>query len=157
MTSWLDREIQRAKKKPVVDVSPKTPPLAELPMKRPVGRPKGGPKRIRPQALPPLTELPPRRRRPTGEEIIDWIQRKCYVPEGKLLGQKFVLDDWQKAETLPDLRQPLRTRRAILSFGAQKRQDRARGAATARPFDRAQWRGRTVSFSPRRNRAIRHR
>jgi hypothetical protein len=35
-----------------------------------------------------------------GQEIIDWIEATCRVPEGALVGQPFGLMDWQKREIL---------------------------------------------------------
>jgi phage terminase large subunit-like protein len=61
--------------------------------------------------------LNPIRRHATGEEIIDWIERKCHVPEGRLFGDKFKLADWQKIEICRIYDNPFKTRRAILSFG----------------------------------------
>jgi phage terminase large subunit-like protein len=59
--------------------------------------------------------LPPSRK-PTGDDIIDWIGRKCFVPEGKLIGKPFQLDEWQRAEIRRVYDNPAGTRRAILSF-----------------------------------------
>jgi phage terminase large subunit-like protein len=52
-----------------------------------------------------------------GGEVIYWIESTCYIPEGKLVGQKVVLADWQKAEICRIYDNPVGTRRAILSFG----------------------------------------
>lgn len=58
----------------------------------------------------------PGKKKPSGDQIIGWIQRNCYVPEGKLLGQNFQLDEWQKDEIRRIYDNPHGTRRAILSF-----------------------------------------
>lgn len=52
-----------------------------------------------------------------GEEIIEWIEYHCYVPEGALVGQSVKLRDWQRKEIKKIYDNPRRTRRAILSFG----------------------------------------
>ena len=51
------------------------------------------PQRGRPPKIvpPPLLDLPLQRERPSAAAIIDWIQRKCIVPEGKLLAPKAFL------------------------------------------------------------------
>jgi phage terminase large subunit-like protein len=64
--------------------------------------------KLKPSALPA--------RKPNGDDIIDWIKRKCYVPEGKLIGQSFHLDHWQQDEIRRIYDNPAGTRRAILSF-----------------------------------------
>ena len=56
------------------------------------------------------------RDKPAGKDVIKWIQKKCYVPEGRLIGQPFKLDDWQKSEICRIYDNPAGTRRAILSF-----------------------------------------
>jgi phage terminase large subunit-like protein len=70
-----------------------------------------------PPASAPTTLAPEFNRKPTGDDIIDWIERKCYIPEGKLIGQPFRLDEWQKTELRNIYDNPHGTRRAILSFG----------------------------------------
>jgi phage terminase large subunit-like protein len=52
-----------------------------------------------------------------AEQIIDWIQKACRVPEGKLIGRTVELADWQKREIIRIYDNPAGTRRAILSFG----------------------------------------
>jgi phage terminase large subunit-like protein len=86
--------------------------------KRPRPRPKP-----EPVPLPPAPPPPPqpaahigRRRKPTCDDIIRWIETKCYVPEGKRIGQPFRLDEWQKDEMVRIYGNPHGTRRAILSF-----------------------------------------
>lgn len=61
--------------------------------------------------------IPARDKPPTGEEVCIWIEKHCYVPEGKLFGQKIVLAPWQRAEILRIYDNKVGTRRAILSFG----------------------------------------
>jgi len=58
-------------------------------------------------------EEPPSR----GHRNIKWIQDYCRIPEGRFVGQKVVLREWQQAELLRIYDNPARTRRAILSFG----------------------------------------
>jgi phage terminase large subunit-like protein len=62
-----------------------------------------------------VSSLPPRGK-PTGDDIIRWIEKKCYVPEGKLLGKPFHLDHWQQNEIRRIYDNRAGTRRAILSF-----------------------------------------
>lgn len=52
-----------------------------------------------------------------GEENIRWIEDFCHVPEGRLVGQKIVLRDWQKDVIRRIYDNPDGTRRAICSFG----------------------------------------
>lgn len=50
-----------------------------------------------------------------GDHYIDWIQRCCRIPEGKFVGQKVVLREWQR-----DIIRGVyddHTRRALISFG----------------------------------------
>ena len=65
-----------------------------------------------------------RRREPTSDDIIDWIERKCYVPDGPRMGQLFQLDQFQcdciyKIYDKVDGRSKYgrRCRRAIISIG----------------------------------------
>jgi len=52
-----------------------------------------------------------------GEEVCEWIEDYCFIPEGKHVGESVELYDWQKKEIcrIYDNRPP--TRRAIISFG----------------------------------------
>lgn len=50
-----------------------------------------------------------------GEQNILWIEKYLRVPEGRDVGKKIVLRDWQKREILKIYDNP--TRRAILTFG----------------------------------------
>ena len=64
----------------------------------------------------------PRRRQPsddkvTGADIIAFIEEVCFVPEGKFVGKKLELFEWQKAEIRRIYDNPYGTRRAILSMG----------------------------------------
>jgi phage terminase large subunit-like protein len=52
-----------------------------------------------------------------GQAIIDWVHAYCYVPDGKLLGQRLRLAPWQQQEIKNIYDNPADTRRAILSFG----------------------------------------
>lgn len=56
-----------------------------------------------------------KRRRADALDNIDWIERNCRVPEGKLVGQPVRLRKWQKDLILEIYGSP--TRRAIISFG----------------------------------------
>lgn len=59
-----------------------------------------------------------RGRTPTeGERVVKWIERHCFIPEGKLVGQPVRLIQWQKDEICRIYDNPAGTRRAILSFG----------------------------------------
>jgi phage terminase large subunit-like protein len=64
----------------------------------------------------------PRRKQPsddkvTGADIIAFIEEVCFVPEGKYVGKKLELFEWQKAEIHRIYDNPYGTRRAILSMG----------------------------------------
>jgi phage terminase large subunit-like protein len=51
-----------------------------------------------------------------GEAVVRWIQDNCWVPEGGRLGQRIVLEQWQKEQLLRIYDNRVGTRRAILSF-----------------------------------------
>lgn len=51
-----------------------------------------------------------------SDKIFRFVDNFCYVPEGKLTGQKMVLMDWQKDEIRRIYDNPAGTRRAVLSF-----------------------------------------
>lgn len=111
--SWLDRPIKpirRGKIRPWKRVlRPPVDGLVEA-----AGQPK--PPLPRPPKPPPPPP-PPKAKRKQSEIIIRWIEERCYVPEGRLLGNKFKLAAWQK-ECIEDVYDnPVGTRRAILSFG----------------------------------------
>src|SRR5215831_13259037 len=53
----------------------------------------------------------------TGDDCIQWIQKHCYVPEGKWVGRPVALEPWQKIEIRRIYDNAVPTRRAILSFG----------------------------------------
>jgi phage terminase large subunit-like protein len=55
--------------------------------------------------------------RVTGADIIAFIEKVCLVPEGKHVGQPFVLQRWQKEFIRLIYDNPHGTRRAILSVG----------------------------------------
>ena len=48
---------------------------------------------------------------------IEWIQKYCRIPEGKDVGKKVELRDWQRAEIVKIYDNPAGTRKAIVSFG----------------------------------------
>jgi phage terminase large subunit-like protein len=52
-----------------------------------------------------------------GEEICDWIERTCRVPEGALLGQPIQLMPWQRDAILKTYDNVHGTRRCIISVG----------------------------------------
>jgi phage terminase large subunit-like protein len=51
-----------------------------------------------------------------GERICTWIEKYCFVPEGKNIGQRIKLLTWQRREICRIYDNPAGTRRAILSF-----------------------------------------
>ena len=53
----------------------------------------------------------------TGADIITFIEQVCFVPEGRFVGTKLELFEWQKAEICRIYDNPHGTRRAILSMG----------------------------------------
>jgi phage terminase large subunit-like protein len=55
--------------------------------------------------------------RVTGADIIHFIERFCFVPEGGLVGQPLLLAEWQKAEIQKIYDNPAGTRRVIISMG----------------------------------------
>jgi phage terminase large subunit-like protein len=55
--------------------------------------------------------------RPSGREVIDWIEAHCYVPEGKDLAKKIKLREWQKHDIRKIYDNKYMTRRAIISYG----------------------------------------
>jgi hypothetical protein len=52
-----------------------------------------------------------------GEEICDWIERTCRVPEGALLAQPIQLMPWQRDAIRRTYDNPHGTRRCIISVG----------------------------------------
>jgi phage terminase large subunit-like protein len=52
----------------------------------------------------------------TGADIIHFIEKFCFVPEGRLVGQRLRLTPWQQDEIRKIYDNPVGTRRAILSF-----------------------------------------
>jgi len=55
--------------------------------------------------------------RVTGADIIAFIQQVCLVPEGKLVGQPLMLQDWQREFIELVYDNPHGSRRAFLSVG----------------------------------------
>jgi phage terminase large subunit-like protein len=53
----------------------------------------------------------------SGADIIAFIEQVCFVPEGRFVGKKLELFEWQKAEISRIYDNPHGTRRAILSMG----------------------------------------
>jgi phage terminase large subunit-like protein len=68
-----------------------------------------------PRGHPRVKEQPPPEKTP-GDRVIDWIEKVCVIPEGKLLGQAVKLEPWQKECIRAIYNNPHGTRRAILSF-----------------------------------------
>jgi len=69
--------------------------------------------------LSPREDTPtkPRAEMTRGERNVDWIERRCYVPEGIRVGKAVKLMPWQRDEILRIYDNPVGTRRAILSVG----------------------------------------
>jgi phage terminase large subunit-like protein len=53
--------------------------------------------------------------RVTAADVIEFIETTCFIPEGKFVGQKLKLFDWQKDELRKIYDNPHGTRRAIIS------------------------------------------
>jgi len=53
----------------------------------------------------------------TSTAVISFIEEQCRVPEGRDVGKKVVLRDWQRAEIAKIYDNPAGTRRAIVTFG----------------------------------------
>jgi phage terminase large subunit-like protein len=56
-------------------------------------------------------------RRVTADDIIAFIENYCFVPEGRFVGERIKLGDWQKLQLRRIYDNPRRTRRAIWSMG----------------------------------------
>lgn len=52
-----------------------------------------------------------------SERNIDWIETYCRIPEGKDVGKKLILREWQREELRKIYDNPEKTRRAIISLG----------------------------------------
>jgi glycosyltransferase involved in cell wall biosynthesis len=52
----------------------------------------------------------------SGQDVIDWIEKYCRIPEGKHVGELVQLEPWQKTEIKKIYDNEAGTRRAILSF-----------------------------------------
>ena len=53
----------------------------------------------------------------SAADVVAFIEQVCFIPEGKHVGEKLQLYDWQKREIARIYDNPAGTRRAILSFG----------------------------------------
>ena len=66
--------------------------------------------------------MPRRRRRAADDavcaaDVIEFIETVCFIPEGRLVGKKLKLFDWQKDLIRLIYDNPAGTRRAIISMG----------------------------------------
>jgi phage terminase large subunit-like protein len=61
-------------------------------------------------------KLDPELKKVSGAEVIKFIEDFCRIPEGKKVGQRVHLEDWQKKEICRIYDNKAGTRRAILSF-----------------------------------------
>jgi phage terminase large subunit-like protein len=52
-----------------------------------------------------------------GDEVCDWIEEWCVIPEGAFVGQAVRLRGWQRDEIKKIYDNPAGTRRALISFG----------------------------------------
>src|SRR6476469_1501316 len=52
-----------------------------------------------------------------AQDVIDWIEEYCRIPEGRDVGREVVLRGWQQDEIRRIYDNPAGTRRAIISFG----------------------------------------
>ena len=117
--SWLDRPIERFKgyrQEPAGRSPPPRPPspvVGAIP--KPPPEPPRPPRPPRPPSPPPPEPIAFEQRKASAAHIINWIQTRCRVAEGKLIGKPFLLDEWQKREIERIYDNPLGTRRAILS------------------------------------------
>jgi len=64
----------------------------------------------------PKRKQNPNHEKVTAADIIAFIEEVCFIPEGKYVGKKFELFDWQKAEICRIYDNPHGTRRAIISM-----------------------------------------
>src|SRR6516162_11499317 len=69
--------------------------------------------------LVPKRKQEPNDDKVTGADIIAFIEEVCFIPEGRYVGKKLELLDWQKAEIRRIYDNPHGTRRAILSMGGK--------------------------------------
>jgi phage terminase large subunit-like protein len=64
-----------------------------------------------------VKEAPPDVRvKASGQDVINWIEKYCRIPEGKKVGELVELEPWQKTEIKRIYDNKAGTRRAILSF-----------------------------------------
>jgi hypothetical protein len=84
----------------------------------------GKPKPPPPQVPKPPPPPPPAKAKANGkdalqkrvEQIINFIQTECLVPEGRLMGERIILEDWQKKAIWAIYGNEAGTRRAIISI-----------------------------------------
>jgi phage terminase large subunit-like protein len=55
--------------------------------------------------------------RVSAADVVAFVEQVCFIPEGKHVGEKLGLYDWQRREIERIYDNPVGTRRAILSFG----------------------------------------
>ena len=91
----------------------------------------------------------------TAADIIAFIEQTCFIPEGKFVGKKLVLFDWQKREIERIYNNPQGTRRAIISM---PRKNAKTCLSCSRTYvARRRGRDQIRSFTRRRSHAIRRR
>lgn len=73
-------------------------------------RRRGRPSKSKPAKTPSGREF-------TGDDIIQWIQDNCRIPDGAGVGSPVKLRDWQRDEIRKIYDNPHGTRRALISFG----------------------------------------
>jgi len=61
--------------------------------------------------------MPAKKKETRAERNIEWIERRCRIPEGKDVGKKVVLRAFQKKIIKKIYDNPYGTRRAIISVG----------------------------------------
>ena len=77
------------------------------------GKPKPPPQVPKPPPPPPPPKSKLEKR---VEQIINFIQTECLVPEGRLMGERIILEDWQKKAIWAIYGNEAGTRRAIISI-----------------------------------------
>jgi len=68
-------------------------------------------------------------KRPTGREVIGFVEKFLRIPDGPHAGQPLILAPWQKQEIHRIYDNPVGTRRAIISTAEKRENDALWGAA----------------------------